>query len=90
MSFRDNIIGYPKPKDKKLTKEWIGLFFGDKQSYLWCEPPFSEIGKRQDVWHYRMFCDPSWSPIIPRKEVYSKDYTSPNHGRNKIEQKWIM
>lgn len=75
LSFLDTICGFPKPKDHALTKEWLELFFGDNQRFIWAEPPYSSEGKRQDIWHYRVFCDPSWSPIIPRKEVYSKDFT---------------
>lgn len=27
------------------------------------------------VHHYRLFCDKAWKPILPRGEVYSKDWT---------------
>jgi hypothetical protein len=75
MSFRDPATGGPLPRDKKASQEWVKLFFRDHARKLWCEPPFSPEGKVADVWHYRLFCAPDWSPIIPRGEVYSKEFT---------------
>lgn len=75
LSFHDPITGEKGPKDTKLTDEWLDAFYGDDQRYLWAEPPYSPQGKRADVWHYRVFCDPSWSPILPRGEVYTKTFT---------------
>lgn len=75
LSFQDPFTSQPKPRDKKATAEWIGLFFGDSKNLAWCEPPFSNEGKAMDTWHYRVFCDPAWGPIMPRKEVYSKEFT---------------
>ena len=60
-----------KPKDKHLTELWCRAFFGDNARMLWCEPPYSPLGKKNDVWHYRLFCNPAWEPILPSKEVYS-------------------
>lgn len=78
LSFRDFITGKPISRDDKLTKEWIDVFFGDNKNKLWCEAPFSKVGKINDVYHYRLFCDKGWNPILPRKEVYSKDFTPAN------------
>lgn len=75
LSFRDPILGTELPKDAKLTAKWLEAFYGDNQRYVWAESPFSEHGKSVDVWHYRIFCDPSWLPIIPRGEVYSRELT---------------
>lgn len=44
-------------------------------SYLWTEPPFTEQGKRDGVWHFRVFCDQGWQPLMPRGEVYSRELT---------------
>ena len=66
---------YNLPKNEKLTDEWIELFFGDNKKWIWTEPPFSEEGKKEDVWHYRLFCDKMWQPIKPRKEVYTREFT---------------
>jgi hypothetical protein len=75
LSFLDPITRERAPKDSKLTDEWLEAFFGDDQRYLWAEPPYSVEGKKADVWHYRLFCDAAWSPILPRGEVYSKEFT---------------
>lgn len=63
------------PRDKQLTSAWVDAFFGDDRTKLWCEPPYSASGKAIEVWHYRLFCAPDWSPWIPRGEVYSKQFT---------------
>jgi hypothetical protein len=59
----------------ELTQRWLKLFFGEAQRYLWVESPKSDEGKRADVWHYRVFVDELWRPIIPRGEVYSTELT---------------
>jgi hypothetical protein len=63
------------PRDRKLTKTWVDAFFGPDKTKLWCEPPYSAEGKIKEIWHYRLFCDQDWHPIIPRKEVYTKEFT---------------
>ena len=60
------------PRSRKLSEEWVKLFFGDDINLLWVEGPYSRHGKNFDVWHYRLFCDESWQPIKPSGEVYSK------------------
>lgn len=75
LSFRDPVNGQLASRDKKLAREWVGLFFGKDRARLWCEPPFSPQGKAMDVWHYRLFCNPEWIPILPRGEVYSRELT---------------
>ena len=75
LSFYSDITMQHLPFDKKEAEKIVQHFFGDDASKAWIEPPYSEEGKRVDSWHYRVFCDPSWTPIIPRKEVYSKDFT---------------
>lgn len=76
LSFRDPITHEQAPLDKKLTKEWLTLFFGADQSLLWTEPPYSERGKQLGVYHYRLFCSDGFlMPIKPRGEVYSRDWT---------------
>lgn len=75
LSFRDPDSHQPAPKDERLTREWIEVFFGHDRTLLWAEPPYSAQGKASDTWHYRLFCDPDWQPILPRGEVYSKVFT---------------
>lgn len=75
LSFRDSESGAQLPRDRKETREWIDAFFGDHRRLLWCEPPYSAEGRRGDVWHYRLFCDRTWTPILPRGEVYSREFT---------------
>jgi hypothetical protein len=63
------------PQDRKTSAHWARLFFGDALSLAWVESPKSDHGKRHDVWHWRVFCDPSWAPMHPRGEVYSTELT---------------
>lgn len=60
---------------KKLEDILDGLFTPSGKRMLWIEPPISPEGKSKEIWHYRLFCDDHWVPIIPRGEVYSKRYT---------------
>lgn len=76
LSFRDIETGAYAPQNHELAKEWTGYFFGNNRSLLWIEPPYSEVGKQADVWHYRLFVHTDWkTPLLPRKEVYSKEFT---------------
>lgn len=67
--------GEPRPRDRVLTTLFLDGLFGANKRLLWCEPPYTEHGKRYDVWHYRLFCNPSWEPILPRGEVYGRELT---------------
>mgnify|MGYP006976407796 FL=1 len=68
--------GREMPHDHRLSEQWCRLFFGQHVRWLWCEPPYTEVGKQFDTWHYRLFMTPGWlSPLKPRGEVYSRDNT---------------
>ncbi len=75
LSFRDPETCSLAPKNQKLTDTYIDGLFGVNKRWLWCEPPYSEDGKKCDVWHYRLFCDKGWNPIKPRGEVYGRELT---------------
>ena len=53
----------------------INSLFGRDKKLLWTEPPYSQKGKQEGIWHYRLFCDPQWRSIKPRGEVYSTQFT---------------
>lgn len=59
----------------KTRDAWLKAFYGEHVNKVWAESPYSPEGKKHNVWHYRVFCDEHWQPIIPRKEVYSKEFT---------------
>ena len=75
LSFVDTESLERSPQRHDLAKLWCDLFFTDYTRLLWVEPPYSAEGKLADVYHYRLFCDPSWTPILPRGEVYTKEFT---------------
>ena len=50
-------------------------FWPRDATMAWIEKPYTPEGRRIDVWHYRLFCDAAWEPILPRGEVYSRDLT---------------
>lgn len=75
ISFRD-LGGKPIPYDKKTARMWVEAFFRPEDlKKLWIESPKTPEGKSNDVWHYRLFCDEHWQGILPRKEVYSEEFT---------------
>lgn len=61
--------------EKKVSNEIINELFGNFKKMIWVEAPYSEDGKKLDVWHYRLFCDENWLPIKPRGEVYNTHLT---------------
>ena len=61
--------------DRKERDGWLFAFFGPHLRMVWAEPPMSAEGKSRGVWHWRLFCDPEWQPILPRGEVYSSELT---------------
>jgi len=74
-----------------LDKAWLEVFYGDDCRYIWAEPPYSEEGRKSDIWHYRLFCDINWQPILPRGEVYSKDFTEKGwKSFSEINQLWDL
>lgn len=76
LSFFDPETKMPRKKDRKITDSIIERVFGPTKNFIWSEPPYSEQGKRMDVWHYRVFYDPQFlAPILPRGEVYNKEFT---------------
>lgn len=75
LSFRDPATGLPRPRDIGLSKEWVEAFYHEDRRLIWAESPYSTEGRNADVWHYRVFCDPQWKPMLPRKEVYTRDFT---------------
>ena len=75
ISYREVNDGRLLDQDKAESARIARAFFGDDARLLWCEPSYSEDGKRADVWHYRLFCDAGWQPLKPRGEVYSRENT---------------
>lgn len=75
LSFFDPKTLEPAPHDRSLAARWCKVFFHPFESLIWCEGPFTDHGKRGDIFHYRVFCDPLWQPIKPRGEVYSRELT---------------
>lgn len=74
LSFVDG-FGNEKPHNTKTANKVVKLLFGSNSKLVWCEPPYSKLGIKKEVWHYRLFCDVSWRAIKPRGEVYSKQFT---------------
>lgn len=68
-------ISYPGGTNLKKTEWLLKSLFGSARKMMWCEPPFSKTGKSLEVYHYRLFCNESWEPIMPRGEVYNTQFT---------------
>lgn len=65
----------PIEPDRAVSGMLARAFWPDFYRMAWIEGPVSPEGKSAHVWHYRVFCDPAWQPIMPRGEVYSREYT---------------
>jgi len=60
---------------ERIRAAWVRACFGEDIRLLWAEPPYSREGRIANVWHYRLFCDAGWQPILPRGEVYDRELT---------------
>lgn len=72
MTFFDLESNTYRPYEPELAEAWVRAFYGDWARYVWHEGPSSE--SPGEIHHYRVFCDPAWQPIIPRAEVYTRDF----------------
>ncbi len=75
-------------RSKSKLRKIISGLFGNSKKFIWEESPFSNEGKANEIWHYRVFCDQGWNPILPRKEVYTKEFTELNW-KSSSELKWL-
>lgn len=60
---------------KTVQAAWVQAFFAVNVRLLWVEPPYSAKGKQLEVWHFRLFTDATWRPVLPRGEVYGRELT---------------
>lgn len=66
----------PGELDRKTERAWVEAFFApEARKLLWAEGAVSPDGKRLGVLHWRLFCNEQWAPILPRKEVYTREFT---------------
>ena len=75
LSFIDPKEKKCRPFDPSLAEAWVRCFFGEWVRYIWEESGNKDKVDDPEVQHYRVFCDPGWQPIIPRKEVYTLEFT---------------
>lgn len=71
-------ISFKEGRNESILKKILISVFGNNLKNLLVEAPYSSEGKKNEVWHYRMFCDVLWQPIVPRGEVYSTLNTETN------------
>lgn len=60
---------------RRCREQWAKAFFDDAINLVWVEPSYSEFGKRCEIYHYRVFVDVSGAPLLPRGEVYTREFT---------------
>ena len=68
-------ISFRCGSEVKVCRKIIDFLFMPYERLIWVEPPYSEEGKKLNVWHYRLFCDENWQPIKPKGEVYNTQFT---------------
>jgi len=69
------VPGMVRDLDKITRALWLRAFFGDDLKCAWAESPKTREGIAASVWHWRVFCDKAWNPILPIGEVYSSELT---------------
>ena len=42
---------------------WLRAFFGDHVEHLWGQTSVTVYGQRQEIWHWRLFCDDRGQPL---------------------------
>ena len=75
VSFFDTATMLARPFDQSVAKRIAKAFYTRFAKWVWVESPYSTTGKSIGVWHYRLFCDQQWQPILSRGEVYSRELT---------------
>lgn len=77
VSFQDLEQHTYRAFDPVLAESWARCFYRDWARFIWEEsqPLSRRLDMPFEVRHYRVFCDPAWEPIIPRGEVYTRDFT---------------
>lgn len=75
LSYRARVDGTALEHDRASSQKIAQAFFSDDVRQVWIEGPYSPEGRAHGVWHYRLFCDPSWAPTQPRGEVYNRSDT---------------
>lgn len=77
LSFHDLKTQSYRPYETDLAEVWVKAFYGDTARFVWEEGWTEEARNTPGLTesrHYRVFCDPAWQPIIPRGEVYTRDF----------------
>jgi hypothetical protein len=65
-----------RPFDHPLAFAWVKAFYGDWSRFVWEESSYYvKGGDAPEVRHFRVFCNPAWEAVIPRGEVYTRDFT---------------
>ena len=63
------------PFDSTLAALWVKTFYHEWTRFVWDESNATLPTKTSgEIHHYRVFCDPAWQPIVPRGEVYTRDF----------------
>jgi hypothetical protein len=75
LSQRDPQTWRAAPHEAAFFQRLAEAFYAGDARKTWCEGPYSPEGKAMGVWHYRLFCNEGWEPIVPRGEVYDKELT---------------
>jgi hypothetical protein len=76
LSFWDLERRVARPFEGRLARAWVRAFYRDWTRLVWEESAtLRSLPRLPEVRHYRVFCDARWQPILPRGEVYSREFT---------------
>lgn len=76
IGFKDPATMEPIDHNHAFANQLVAAILGARNiKKVYIESPVTGQGKSFDIWHYRVWCDANWEPIVPQGEVYSKDLT---------------
>lgn len=74
---REALRAVPLPQKHAAAHAICLAFYGDQARKLWIEPPYTDVGKAHDVYHYRLFMTENFGePVELKGEVYTLQFTA--------------
>ena len=63
------------PLEKETSEIWCKIFFKEHFDKLFYSPSPTEIGAKNNVKHFYLYCDNQWKPLLPQREQHAEIFT---------------